>query len=134
MNKKILLFIFLGCILVGLIVGLYMWNKPPETVDHKKGIEITSLKLSSDFEQNEQNANTLYLNKVIQVSGKVVEIDKNQDGKTVILLDSANPLSGVQCTMKSMDVKYNVGDSTSIKGFCDGYTTVVILTGCIKVQ
>ena len=55
---------------------------------------------------------------------------QNQDGKTVLLLQSSDPLSGVQCTLKD-EGNYIVGTELTVKGFCTGYTTVVLLNDCI---
>jgi len=129
--KKVLLLLFAG-IIVAATAGWLMWNKPHETVDDKKGIQITAEELSSAFLNDEQKANSIYLNQVIEVSGTIAEISKNQDGKDVILLECSDPLSGVQCTMRETAGIYYAGETTVIKGFCTGFTTVVLLSDCIK--
>ncbi|HRO43797.1 MAG TPA: hypothetical protein PL009_13245 [Flavipsychrobacter sp.] len=129
MKKKVLLFLLVvGAIAA--VLGYVVWNKPHETVDDKKGIQITAEALTNAFLQNELSANATYLNQVIEVSGKVSEISKNQDGKDVLLLESSDPLSGVQCTMREPG-NYEMEKEITIKGFCNGYTTVVLLSDCI---
>lgn len=129
MKKIGLLLLVLAVIAGGVFV--YLWNKPPETVDGKKAIEISSTYLSRVFQDNEKTGNDLYLNKVIAVNGTISEVSKNQDGKTVLLLSGDDPLSGVQCTMRDDKGSFEAGKTVTIKGFCNGYTVVVLLSDCV---
>lgn len=128
--KKLGLTLLVAVLIAGGIF-LYMWNKAPETVDGKKAIAMTSINLSRVFQDNEQTGNTMYLNKVIAVNGTIAEVSKNQDGKTVLLLSGDDPLSGVQCTMRDDKGVYETGKPITVKGFCNGYTVVVLLSDCI---
>ncbi len=130
---KVLLIVILIVIIVAGVVGAFMWNKAPDTVDDKPSVSIAAEVLSKAFEHNEQQANATYLNKALTVNGTISELDKNQDGKTVVILQSEDPMSGVQCTMRD-DVTFEVGAQVTIKGFCNGYTTVVLLSDCIVAQ
>lgn len=130
MKKKTLLLIFLVIVLISGAVVYYMLHKPHATVDDKKGLAITSETLSAAFIADEKTANTTYLNQILEVSGVIDELTQNQDKKQVVLLHSEDPLSGVQCTMKNSSL-LKVGDKVTIKGFCNGYTTVVLLSDCI---
>jgi len=132
-RKRGLLLVFLGALIAIIASVAVVWNKPPDTVDDQKGMKITATELSNAFEKNEQQANTAYLNKVLTVTGKIAEITKNQDGQTVVLLESSDPLSGVQCTMKE-EGNFIVGNTATIKGFCNGYTHMVLLAGCVAVK
>lgn len=132
MNKRsFILTLILAVIVAAGVTAYMMWNKPHEKVEDRKAIELTADALNNAFEQNEQSANAAYLNKVIDVSGTIAEVSKNQDGKTVILLQTSDPVSGVQCTMRENNVKAAVGQQVKIKGFCNGYTMVVLLSDCI---
>lgn len=129
--KKILL-IILVLAAAGISAGVYLWNKAPAKVEDSKSFAINADDLAIAFTGNEQQANSKYLNKVLDVSGVITEVSKNQDGKTVIMLGIASdPLSGIQCTMRDNDVKAEIGKSITIKGFCNGYTLVVLLSDCI---
>jgi hypothetical protein len=130
MKKKTLLYTFLVIVLVGVSVVVYMLNKPHATVDNKKGLPVTSEALSAAFTTDEKKADTAYLNQILEVTGVIDELTQNQDKKQVVLLHSEDPLSGVQCTMKDSAV-LKIGDKVTIKGFCNGYTTAVLLSDCI---
>lgn len=117
---------------IGVGTGIYLWNKPHETVDDKQGVEITAMALSAEFGGNEQQANTKYLNKVIEVSGKVTETEQNQDGGMMVILETGDPMAGVQCAMREKGITVNKGDNVTIKGFCSGNGIMgVSLTDCI---
>lgn len=128
--KKIGLMLLIVLLVAG-GVFVYMWNKAPDTVDGKQAIAMTSTILSRVFQDNEQTGNTMYLNKVIAVSGTIAEVSKNQDGKTVLLLSGDDPLSGVQCTMRDNKGTFEPGKAVTVKGFCNGYTVVVLLSDCV---
>lgn len=128
--KKVFL-VLLVLVLAGAGVGYYMWHRPPATVEDKKSITVDAEKLANAFTGNEQQANALYLNQVLDVQGTVAEVSQNQDGHTVITFGVSDPLSGVQCTMRDRQVKAEPGQTITIKGFCNGYTVVVLLSDCI---
>lgn len=128
--KKTGLILFIVVVIAGCVFA-YMWNKAPDTVDGKEAIAMTSINLSRVFQDNEQTGNSLYLKKVMAVTGTIAEVSKNQDGKTVLLLSGDDPLSGVQCTMRDNKGTFETGKSVTVKGFCNGYTVVVLLSDCV---
>lgn len=130
MSKKVIFKIFLAIVLLGVIAVVVIWNKPHASVNGKDGMKLSAVQLVDSFINNEVGANKAYLNKIIEVKGAIAEISTNQDSNQVVLLQADDPLSGVQCTMKE-PLNSKVGDSVSIKGFCNGYTIVVLLSDCI---
>ncbi len=132
--KKILLWVIAGILLTGIITGIVLWNKPHATVDNKKGIAVSAEALADSFIQNEEAANSTYLNQVVEVNGVIAEVSRNQEGKNVLLLESSDPLSGVQCTMRDTGRNFETGTEVRIKGFCNGFTTVVLLSECIAAE
>jgi len=132
--KKIIFAIVLLA-LIGVGTGIYLFYKKPETVDDKKGIEVASMALAKEYAANEQAANIKYLNKVIEVTGKVSETETNQDGGLMVILDTGDPMAGVQCAMREKGVTVAKGQQVTIKGFCSGNgITGISLTDCIIKQ
>src|SRR5690606_1483948 len=117
-------------VLAALGIVVYLWNKPHKTVEGESGQKITADSLSNAFVTDEATANRAFLNNVLSVTGTVAEVTTNLDGKTVVLLEGTDLLSGVQCTMKEV-ADFQVGQQVSIKGFCHGYTLVVLLSECV---
>lgn len=134
MIRNILIALLL-LILIGVGTGIYMWNKPHNKVENAKGIAITADALSKEYTSDEKAADTKYLNKAIEVSGTVSEIEKNQDGGTMAILQTSDPAAGIQCTMREKNVTLTKGQNVTIKGFCSGNgLTGVSLTDCVIKQ
>jgi len=129
-KNKILLAVAILAVIAGASVAI-KWNKPHPKVEDQQAIAVPAAALYAAFTTNEQHANALYLNKTLQVTGTVNELSKNQDGKTVVLLDAGDPLGGIQCTFRDTGFTINPGESIRVKGFCNGYTMVVLLNDCI---
>jgi len=91
--KYILLLAF-----VGAAFGFYMYNKPHKSISKAKtDIELSANQLFSDFELNEVEANTKYLDKIMEVEGKIKEISKDENGMTSITLEAGSEMFGVIC-------------------------------------
>lgn len=109
----------------------YFFNKPHRNISNETAIAITADSLFKAYE-NENNANALYLDKALTVSGLVNEMSKNQQGQDVILLRTDDPLFGVACTVKKgQTVSVKQGEKITVKGICSGYTSDVVLRDCI---
>ena len=101
-------------------------------VEDTKGIAITAIALSKEYSANEKAADAKYLNKAIEVSGMVSEVEKNQDGGLMVILQTDDPMAGVQCTMRDPGAAAAKGSQVTIKGFCSGNgITGVSLTDCV---
>ena len=118
------------CIAGAGIAGYKMYNKPHRSAASETAVALTAMRLASEYEKDEAIANKKYLDKAVQVSGTVSEVSFNQQNKPVIVLLGAD-MSGVQCTLQENAGNIKKGDSVTIKGFCTGYLTDVILDRCI---
>jgi hypothetical protein len=131
--KKSLIIGF-AIVLLGAITAWFYINKESSdsVISQKADIEINAAELLLNFETNENDANALYLNKVIQLTGIVSEIDELETGVSVYLKE-ANTDSGILCgfSKKAFNTKsVQVGDSVIIKGLCTGYLFDVVLNKC----
>lgn len=130
--KKILAILFcLG--LVGALIGLYMFNKPLESVSSMKtNYSINASDLLVAFEENETTANTKYLDKVLEVKGIVDKMESTEE-KTTIYLDAGNPLSSIIFQLEKSDSELKKGEEVTLKGICTGYLMDVVLVRGVKV-
>ncbi|MCX8480636.1 MAG: hypothetical protein ORN58_01825 [Sediminibacterium sp.] len=129
MKKIILIIVAIATVLacsVYYYVFVYAKNHHRDPIN-EQGIIVTAEKMVNTFQKNEQEANTLYLNKTVEVTGKVASIIKNQENKTVISLQSQDPFSAVACTLKIENNKIYVGQTITIKGICTGFLSDVIV-------
>ena len=87
------------------------------------------------YQNNETVANTTYLDKVVQVEGKIASIETNQQqNKVVILQNPDDPFMTVSCTLqKSASSLVSVGSTVKLKGICQGALTDVVLTEGVVV-
>ncbi|MFO7617035.1 MAG: hypothetical protein R6V75_07265 [Bacteroidales bacterium] len=93
--------------------------------------------LYQEFEADETTAMARYAGKIVEVAGRVEDIETNEWGNvTVIFVD---PLFGVTCTIDSLVAVRQAdrigrvarGDSLTVKGRCDGMLTDVRLVKCV---
>ncbi len=119
-------------ITIGVAIGVYLWNMPAKKVENSIGLSITAADLGKEYAANEKEADLKYLNKAIKVSGTISEIEKNQDGGLMVILQTDDPMTGIQCTLRDKGANPVKGQNIVIKGFCSGSgITGVSLTDCI---
>ena len=125
--------IFLLVLMLGAAVGAYfLWNTPRRNVANEKGIEVTADQLVREYQANEDQANTKFLDKAIEVVGQVNDVKINQEGKPTIMLATADAMIGVFCTLKEpRHVK--IGSTLTLKGICSGILSDVRLRDAVVV-
>jgi hypothetical protein len=133
-RKKIIFGIIALLILAGVGYGLYVWNMPRPQVENEKGIKITAMAIFDSFTNNESKATAMYVDKAVQVTGIVEEVKKNQSGNTVVILQSKDPLYGVNCTFKEDPGPIQKGSTITFKGFCKSFLSDVYITEGIIVK
>ena len=131
--KKILIGILLALVVTCGVIYL-MYNKPHRNPATETPIKVNAIELYKSFESNETEANKLYLDKVLEVTGKITEVSSNQNGMPVLALETQNIMFGVRCTMGTAESTAQVGETITIKGICTGYLSDVIITNAIRVD
>ncbi|MDP4284736.1 MAG: hypothetical protein Q8891_09945 [Bacteroidota bacterium] len=99
----------------------------------ENSISLTADELVNNYKNNEHKSDSLFLNKAVTVTGKVTDVRKNQEGKTIIFLGSKDPMSNVSCTFKS-PTNIIPGTNVILKGICAGYLSDVILIDGVYVK
>ena len=133
MSKMTKLIYALAVVAVTALGGYYyvfVYSKTHHrNVQSEKGLSIQADSLSAAFQANEKTANALYLNKAVTVSGTIVSIDKNQEGKITLILGRADSFSNVSVTLISTSpLSQKIGETITIKGVCTGALSDVIIT------
>jgi len=130
----------LGILLLGTLVfiGIFLFNKKLDnTASLKPDLKVDAISLLADYNINEAEANTKYLDKIIEVIGQVAEIEHEND-VLVIYLGEKDNLEYVQCTMLPTEIEksvpVNVSDEVTIRGYCAGYLLNVIVNRAIFVD
>jgi uncharacterized protein HemX len=132
MLKKILVVVLI-VVAAGAGTGWYLWNKPRRSAENSRGIAIAANDLEKAYAANEKLADSLYMNKVLEVSGKVTEVSTDLDTNVVVTLQTEDG-AGILCTLKDKKSSATKGQSISIKGFCSGKNLFgVALDECVFV-
>lgn len=132
-KKTVLTLGIIGILAAGIFV-VYVFLKPHRDVTNEKAIPLTAQALYDAFKTNETEANAKYLNKAIELSGEVLDITTNQEGKTVVNCKTNDPLVVINCTFKTSPGALKAGDNIVFKGICTGYipdANVVINEGIL---
>jgi hypothetical protein len=129
-NKIIIAIAFIAAIVFSVYYYIFVYSSNNHRqVQSETGIVITSDSLVAKYQADEKLANSLYLNKAVVVTGILLSIDKNQEGKTTLVLGRSDSFSNVSVTMISTaPITQKVGESITIKGLCTGALSDVVIT------
>jgi len=119
-------------IIIAAIVGLSMYFKPVKNFSASKAdITMSSKSFFEEFLKDQSTANSKYVvnDKTIQITGKIADIKKNDDGTVSVLLDVENPEGDVSCALTKEESlkadKYKPGMTIIIKGQCTGFQELI---------
>ncbi|MBL7923372.1 MAG: hypothetical protein JNL88_04150 [Bacteroidia bacterium] len=136
-NVKRILIVLLTLPVLAAGVGYYMYNKPTESLKNMKvQVSMTSDALFTAFEQDETAANKAYLDKVVEVKGKIQSLNSDTSGVSVSL-NTTSGMFGVICKFENKETdinQYQVGQEVKLKGICTGYLMDVVLVRCVPVE
>ncbi len=129
-NKIIIAIALIAAVAFGVYYYVFVYSSQHRRqVQSETGIVITSDSLVAKYQADEKLANSLYLNKAVVVTGVILSIDKNQEGKTTLVIGRSDSFSNVSITMISTTpITQKVGESITIKGLCTGALSDVVIT------
>jgi len=135
--RPYLKYIFLAIALAA-VLGIYLVNRSTPSVKKMSvDYEIDAKELFIAFEEYEEEANTRFLDKVLQVSGVVREAVQDDEGTVSITLDTGNDFFGVVCELSSSQAltkaDFKAGQEVTVKGLCTGMSMDVVLVRCILI-
>lgn len=135
MKRKTILIIALVLLVLGAVAAIYGYTeynrKNTDLKDEKAAFNITAAAILNEFSSSETIANNKYLGKVIEVTGEVKDIEKDDRGMYTVIIGESSSMSSVRC---SMDSAHNHSASAlasqkqvTIKGVCTGYNSDELL-------
>lgn len=129
--KKILYALLAIVILVLLGIFVFM-NMPQTSIENSEPISsIQASALYNAFSENETKANSTYLGKVVEVTGKIVEISEDEKGAKVVLLGTESE-PHVMVTLSENQVAklagYKANDPIKLKAQVNGVLMEVIMS------
>ena len=126
-------------LLVIIVVAAYAWHlyqKPHESAaGEAAAVAINADTLYHQYQQDERAADQKYMGKVIEVSGKLSEVQHAGDAEIWIL--STQPGGGgINCQLfpgsVQADKEPRVGDAVTINGRCTGVLMDVNMADCVR--
>jgi len=125
MNKKKIVKLLLIVALIGFACVWFIIFKLPTTdwyrnFTAKKGAAITATELVKAYQVNETQSDSLYNGKLMEISGLVKE-SKIENGKTAVMLQSADSIASVYVVLKDSIKPLKIGNQTTIKAMCTGF-------------
>lgn len=120
-----------------LIAGFYgyrLYNKPHgSAADGSTAISIDGDSLFAQYQRDEHIADQQYLGKVVEVNGKIADIQHNGQSEIWILSTQASN-GGINCQFfpgEPRKDKHHAGEIVKIRGRCTGFLMDVNLADCV---
>jgi Na+-translocating ferredoxin:NAD+ oxidoreductase RnfG subunit len=118
----------IGAVAAALVWKFYV-NKPHDDIEKATpAYSMVTEEIWSKYNTNRKTADSLYNNQVIELSGSLSRIDKNDSLVSVIFVMAADSMFGDKTIACQMYKKHNeeatalpVGAKIKIKGVCVGY-------------
>ena len=131
-------------IVIGIIFGENETQENPAKTEGKSSskkvevIEITSINLSKEYEQNEISADNKYKGKFVEVSGQIDDIGKDILDDMYITLKGSNFMNGVQVYFDDGDgnIVASLSKNTRVTVVCkvDGLMMNVLCKDAVLVK
>ena len=125
-TRSVVILIIVVVLCVG---GIYGWNEYHRTNTDLAGATaaytVNADQLMHEFETNDSVAEKKYSGKVVEVSGSIRQVEKDESGSYTIALGNGASMSAVRCSMDSIhsaavaDLK--PGRNITVKGNFTGY-------------
>jgi hypothetical protein len=127
MTKHIFLYSIVGLCLVGFLFARKKSSGPSSTsaqlaapVKSPDGLlNVGAVRLWRDYEENEVAADTRYKGQRLRVTGTVVGVEKDYEGRPVLHLFSGNPIFMTMATLDKADIpaaaQLKKGDQVSVR-------------------
>lgn len=118
-------------ILITSVIVAFMYYKPHRSVRKEEAaFRMSVTELVDAFSNDENQANSLYVGKVLEVEGALKEIIMN-DSTLVLLMGDSSQMTGISCYLqkdqKEKYTKLRRGETVRVKGICNGMLMDVVL-------
>jgi len=121
MGKKKFLLLFVSVIAV-IVAGFmyYSYNRTGVNIEKAEAEKVTASALYQAFSQDTAAAKTRYVDKILEVSGTATRSTTNQQGQTVVLMETGFGGAAINCTLEEKLDPITQGQLITLKGICNG--------------
>lgn len=134
---KVALFVVTFIALSAILAALYFYNlKHTDMAKAKPDFVITATDLQKAFEDNETAASTKYINKILEVTGKIASVKPADNNVLNISLVTGSDMSAVIGTFPAVTdpSKFTIGSEITLRGECSGFLMDVLLNNCAVIK
>lgn len=115
MKKKIFILAAALAVMIG-SYGFFQYNKPHKNIaETQSELVIGANELISKFDENKEIASNDLLNKVVEISGTITDIEHSSE-QTIIIMNE-----GIKFGLPANTLNINKGDQVEIKGVFSGF-------------
>ena len=118
-KKRNIIIFFLAVIIAG-AVGFYFYNKGPVNVKNATATKAAAAAFYQSFLKDSTAAKKTYLNNILEVSGLIMKVSKNQENQLVVMLQTNEAGAYVNCTMEEDVTGLVENKQVTLKGICTG--------------
>ena len=145
-RKKIIWTIVLLILAGGSWYGYKEYTRTYKDLIHVNAdIKISVTDIIREFETNDSAANKKYPGKIVELSGNVKDIVKDESGFFTVVLGDTASLSSVRCSIDTSHqqdaARLIIGSSAIVRGACTGFNkdemglgSDVILNRCVIIE
>jgi hypothetical protein len=145
-RKKIIWIILLVAAAGGGLYAYKEYNRTNKDLRHAKpDFIVLANGLISEYESNDSLANKKYNGKVVEISGPVKKIEKDEKGFYTVVLGDISSMSSVRCSIDTAHQEdaavLTAGSSAIVRGACTGFNkdemglgSDVILNRCVIIN
>lgn len=134
---KIALFFVTFIALSAILAAIYMYNlKHTDMAKAKPDFIISASALQKAFELDEIAASKKYINKILEVSGKITSVKPADKNVVSISLLTESDLSSVICTFPAISDPsiFITGNEITLRGECSGFLMDVLMNNCAEIN
>lgn len=118
---------------IGLVAAVLVWkfyiNKPHDDIEKiSPAYSVSTEEIWGKYNSDRKISDSLYNNQVIEITGNMSRVDKNDSLVSVIFIMAADSMFGDKTIACQMYKKHNdeaaalkMGEKVKIKGVCIGY-------------
>jgi len=111
---------FLNALIIALPLVLLSCGHA-ETADEEAAFVVSGDEIVQSFLDNEQESGAKYIDQIIQVTGPIMELSK-ENGQVTSVMISSDEYNIVSCTFQNpVDLDEISGDQITVKGVCSGF-------------
>lgn len=139
MKKLKILLLFLSVLVIVFSISYSYYNKKSklEIKTAQSDVQISSEKLISSFLENEDAANSMFVEKIIEIEGVIKNITFINDRYSILLNGESN-FSCVMCDMQPSQYSeiepLKIGQPIVLKGVFKGFLMDAIFLDCIIIK